>query len=56
MVDGDNIAWAENETPDREDMGKYVVFQDKAAKKTYLVSQIDSDALRKMRNKHVNAM
>lgn len=32
------------------------MFQDKSAKKTFLVSQVGSDALRKMRNKHVNVM
>ncbi len=56
VINDDNITWAENETPIQDEMGKFIVFQDKSAKKTYLVSQIDSDALRKMRNKHVNVM
>lgn len=56
VVNGDTIAWAENESPTQDEMGKFIVFQDKSAKKTYLVSQIDSEALRKMRDKHVNVM
>lgn len=56
LVDGDNISWAVNESPSQDEMEKFVVFQDKSAKKSYLVSQINSDALWKMRNKHVNVM
>lgn len=56
LIDGDKFSWAENETPDRCDIGNFVIFQDKAAKKTFLVSQINSDVLRKIRHKHVNVM
>lgn len=56
LIDGDQITWAENESPQQDEMGKFVVFQDKVAKKTFLISQINSDALRKIRNKHVNVM
>lgn len=56
VVNDESISWAENEIPTQDEMAKFVVFQDKSAKKTYLVSQIDSDSLRKMRNKHVNVM
>jgi len=56
VVDGDNFAWAEAESPDRSEMGNFIILQDKAAKKTYLISQLNSDVLRKMRNKHVNVM
>ncbi len=56
LVDGDNFSWNENETPERSEIGNFIIFQDKAAKKTFLTSQINSDVLRKMRNKHVNVM
>lgn len=41
LVNGESITWAGNENPTREETGKFVVLQDKAAKNTYLVSQID---------------
>lgn len=56
LVDGDNIAWAEAESPDRSEIGNFIILQDKAAKKNYLISQLNTDVLRKMRNKHVNVM
>lgn len=56
IVDGDKISWAQNEVPTEDEMGKFVLFQDKSAKKTYLVSQIEPDELRKMRNKRVNVL
>lgn len=56
VVDGEKFSWAETENPERNEIGNFVIFQDKVAKKTYLVSQITADVLRKMRNKHVNVM
>lgn len=56
IVDGDKFNWADNENPDRGEIGNFLIFQDKAAKRTYQVSQIGSDVLRKLRNKHVNVM
>lgn len=56
LVDGDKFTWAEAENPDRSEIGNFVILQDKAAKKNYLVSQINTDVLRKMRHKHVNVM
>lgn len=56
LVDGDNFSWAEKENPDRSEIGNFLIFQDKSAKRNYLVSQINSDVLRKMRSKHVSVM
>lgn len=56
MVDGDNFCFAEKETPDREEIAKFVVFHDKSAKKNYSVSQLNSDVMRKFRDKHVHVM
>lgn len=56
IVDGDQFHFAENEEPNRKEIGKFVIFQDKSAKTNYTVSQIKSDVLRKMRDKHVNVM
>lgn len=56
IVDGDNFSWSEHETPERSEIGNFIIFQDKAAKKTYLTSQISSDVLRKMRHIHVNVI
>lgn len=56
LVDGDKFSWAENESPDRSEIGSFIIFHDKAAKRNYQVSQINSDTLRKMRDRHVNVM
>lgn len=56
LVDADKFHWSDNETPRRDETGTFVTFQDKAAKKTYLVNQMNSDMLTKMRDKHVNGM
>ncbi len=56
LVDGDTFNWADNEDPDRSEIGNFIIFQDKAAKRSYQDSQIGSDVLRKFRNKHVNVM
>lgn len=56
IVDGDNFRFAEKETPDRDEISKFVIFHDKSAKKNYSVSQLTSDVLRKLRDKHVHVM
>lgn len=56
VVDGDQFLFAENENPSREEIGNFVIFQDKSAKKNYSVSQLNTDVLRKMRDKHINVM
>lgn len=56
LVDVDKFSFAENEDPDRDEIATFVIFQDKAAKKNYSVSQLTADVLRKMRDKHVNVM
>lgn len=54
--DGDKFNWAENENPEQDEIGNFVIFQDKSAKKNYSVSQMNSDVMTKMRDKHVNVM
>ncbi len=56
LIEADKIYFAENENPDRDEIATFVILQDKAAKKNYSVSQLTSDLLRKMRDKHVNVM
>lgn len=56
MVDDDKFAFAEKEVPDRDEIGTFIIFQDKVAKKTYTVSQLTSDVLTILRDKHVNVM
>lgn len=56
LVDGDNFTWAEAESPDRSEIGNFIILQDNAAKKNYVISQLNTDVLRKMRQKHVNVM
>lgn len=56
IVEGDNFRFAEKETPDREEIGKFIIFHDKAGKKNYSVGQLSSDLLRKFRDKHVHVM
>lgn len=56
VVDGDQFHFAENESPSREEIGTFVIFQDKSAKKNYSVSQLKTEVLQKMRDKHVNVM
>lgn len=56
LVNGDSCSFAENENPGREEMGTFVILQDKAAKKNYSISQLTSDVLRKMRDKHISVM
>lgn len=56
IVEGDNFHFAEKETPDREEISKFVIFHDKSAKKNYSVSQVTTDILRKFRDKHVHVM
>lgn len=56
LVNGDNFAFADNEAPVRAEIGNFVILHDKAAKKNYSVSQLSTDVLRKMRDKHINVM
>lgn len=56
IVEGDNFRFAEKEKPDRDDIPKFVILHDKAAKKNYSVSQLTSDILRKFRDKHIHVM
>ncbi|XP_037040418.1 uncharacterized protein LOC119077338 [Bradysia coprophila] len=56
VVDGDNFRFAEKETPDREEIAKFIIFHDKPGKKNYSVGQMTSDVIRKLRDKHVHVL
>lgn len=56
IVKGEDIEWSENAVPAREDIGNFIILQDRVARKAYLVDQITTTLLVRLRNKHVNIM
>lgn len=56
IVTGELFEWSENAVPAREEFGKFIHFQDPVARKTYLVDQINSTLLSRLRHKRVNVM
>lgn len=56
IVEGESFRFAEKEVPDRDEIAKFIIFHDKAAKKNYSVGQLTSDVMRKLRDKHVHVM
>lgn len=56
LVNGDQFTFADNETPARAEIGNFVILYDKSSKKNYSVSQLNTDVLRKMRDKHISVM
>lgn len=56
IVNGDEIEWSENSVPIRENIDQFVILQDRIARKAYLVDQITTVLLARLRNKHVNVM
>lgn len=56
LIDGERFYFADNETPGWDEIGNFVILQDKTAKKNYSISQLNSDVFRKLRDKHVNVM
>lgn len=55
-VNGDDIEWSENSVPTKENIDNFVILQDRIARKAYLVDQITTVLLARLRNKHVNVM
>lgn len=56
IVKDEDIEWSENVLPTRDDIGNFVILQDRVARKAYLVDQINTTLLARLRNKHVNIM
>lgn len=56
IVSGQEFEWSENVVPARDEFGKFITFQDRTNRKCYLVDQINSTLLSRLRNKHVNIM
>lgn len=56
IVKGEDIEWSENAVPTRDDIGNFIILQDRTARKAYLVDQINTTLLARWRNKHVNIM
>lgn len=56
IVNGEEFQWCENVVPRRDEMGKFITFQDRVARKCYLIEHINSTLLSRLRNKHLNVM
>lgn len=56
IATGDDIQWNVNLIPERDQIGNFIVFQDRTARKCYTVDQVNSTLLSRLRNKHVNSM
>lgn len=56
IVNGDDIEWSENSVPTRANIDNFVILQDRVARKAYLVDQITTVLLARLRNKHINVM
>lgn len=56
LVEGESFQWSSQENHSREEIGKFVTFQDKSNRKNYTIEQISTDVLRKIRDKDINIM
>lgn len=56
IVNGEDIEWSEHAVPTRDDIGNFIILQDRTARKAYSIDQINTTLLARLRNKHVNVM
>lgn len=56
IIKGDDIEWNENPVTTRDDFGNFIILQDRVARKAYLVEQVNTTLLARLRNKHINVM
>lgn len=56
IVKGEDIEWSEDSVATRDDIGNFIILQDRVARKTYSIEQINTSLLARLRNKHVNVM
>lgn len=56
IVKDEEIEWSENAVPTRDDIGNFIIFQDRVARKAYSTDQITTTLLARLRNKQVNIM
>lgn len=56
IIKGDDIGWNENQVPTRDDFGNFIILQDGVAQKAYLVEQVNTTSLARLRNKQINVI
>lgn len=56
IVKNEDIEWSDDAVPTRENIGNFIILQDRVARKAYLIDQITTTLLARLRNKHVNIM
>lgn len=56
VMDNEEFAWSENPTPTLDDIGNFIILQDRVARKAYTIDQLTSTLLTRLRHKHINVM
>lgn len=54
LIEEDIFTWAPQENPTRQDIGKFLVLQNRGNRKTFSMDQVNSALLTKLRDKEVN--